>query len=102
MSKKTRSDASTSTVTWETLEDFARLKIQAWFQELLVQEVMELLGRDHHERRAAVDGAGGYRNGYGKARRLSTQSGTITVRRPSAHCWTRCPTPSSAPTHSTA
>ena len=82
MSKKTRSDASTSTVTWETLEDFARLKIQAWFQELLVQEVTELLGRDHHERRAAVDGAGGYRNGYGKARRLSTQSGTITVRRP--------------------
>jgi transposase-like protein len=82
MSKKTRSDASTSTVTWETLEDFARLKIQAWFQELLEQEVTELLGRDHHERRVAVDGAGGYRNGYGKARRLSMQSGTITVRRP--------------------
>lgn len=64
------------------MEDFARLKIQAWFQELLEQEVTELLGRGHHERRAAVDGAGGYRNGYGKPRRLSMQSGTITVRRP--------------------
>lgn len=82
MNKRTRSDALTSTVSWESLEAFARLKIQSWFQELLEQEVTELLGREHHERRAAVDGGGGYRNGYGKARRLSMQSGTITVRRP--------------------
>lgn len=30
----------------------------------------------------AVDGPGGYRNGYGKSRRLSLTSGTSTVRRP--------------------
>ena len=32
--------------------------------------------------KAAVDAAPGYRNGYGKARRLAMSSGTITVRRP--------------------
>ena len=82
MSKRTPSPCPTSTVTWESLEEFARLKIQMWFQALLEQEVTELLGREHHERRQAVDGVGGYRNGYGKPRRLSMQGGTITVRRP--------------------
>jgi transposase-like protein len=82
MSKRTPSPSPTSTVTWESLEEFARLKIQMWFQELLDQEVTELLGRDHHERRQTVDGVRGYRNGYGKPRRLSMQGGTITVRRP--------------------
>ncbi len=82
MSKRTPSPCPTSTVTWESLEEFARLKIQMWFQALLEQEVTELLGREHHERRQAVDGVRGYRNGYGKPRRLSMQGGTITVRRP--------------------
>ena len=82
MSKRTPSSCPTSTVTWESLEEFARLKIQMWFQELLEQEVTELLGREHHERQRAIDGVRGYRNGYGKPRRLSMQGGTITVRRP--------------------
>lgn len=82
MSDRTRSEASASRVTWERLEEFARLKIQAWFQELLEQEVAELLGRARYERRSRVDGVTGYRNGYGKPRRLSMQGGTITVRRP--------------------
>jgi putative transposase len=82
MSKRTPSPCPTSTVTWESLEEFARLKIQMWLQELLEQEVTELLGREHHERRQVVDGIEGYRNGYGKPRRLSMQGGTITVRRP--------------------
>lgn len=82
MSKRTPSPCPTSTVTWESLEEFARLKIQMWFQELLEQEVTELLGREHHERQRAIDGVRGYRNGYGKPRRLSMQGGTITVRRP--------------------
>ncbi len=34
------------------------------------------------ERRAAVDAPPGYRNGYGKPRRLAMSSGTIEVRRP--------------------
>lgn len=82
MSKRTPLRPLTSTVTWETLEEFARLKIQEWFQELLELEVTELLGRKPHERRRAIDGLEGYRNGYGKLRKLSMQGGTITVRRP--------------------
>lgn len=34
------------------------------------------------EYRAIVDGAAGYRNGYGKPRRISMMAGTIVVRRP--------------------
>ena len=65
------------------LEDWVREKVQSWVQELLEEEVTELLGRDKSERRGKVDPASGYRNGYGKARRLMLlSSGTITVRRP--------------------
>ena len=46
------------------------------------QEVDGLLGRGRYERREAVDPAVGYRNGFGKPRRVSLSSGTLTVRRP--------------------
>jgi transposase-like protein len=59
-----------------------RLKVQAFVQELLEEEVTELLGRGKSERREHVDGARGSRNGHGKPRRLSLKSGTVTVRRP--------------------
>ena len=49
-------------------------------QQLLVEEVSEFLGRAKHQRRG-VD-MQGYRNGYGKPRRLTLRSGTVTVRRP--------------------
>ena len=49
-------------------------------QQLLVEEVTEFLGRAKHQRRG-VD-MQGYRNGYGKPRRLTLRSGTVTVRRP--------------------
>ena len=74
-----------SRVCFQELEDWVRLrplKVQSWVQELLEEEVTELLGRDKSERRGRVDPASGYRNGYGKARRLTLSSGTITVRRP--------------------
>ena len=58
------------------------MKVQQFVQRLLEEEVTELLGRARSERRAAVDAAAGYRNGYGKPRRLATMSGTITLRRP--------------------
>jgi putative transposase len=69
-------------VEWATLEEFARLKIQGWIQDLLEEEVTELLGRGKSERREKVDAAEGYRNGHGKPRRLGMSSGTIGVRRP--------------------
>lgn len=80
MGETTSSEAGTSSVTWEGLEPFIRTKIQELIQQLLEQEVGEHLGRGRYERRD--DGQVGYRNGYGKARRLAMQGGTITVRRP--------------------
>jgi len=72
----------TAAPTWESLEAFARTKIQQFIQSLLEEEVTSLLGRARSERRATVDAPAGYRNGYGKERRLSMQGGTIAVRRP--------------------
>ena len=68
--------------TWERLEAFVREHVQQFIQALLEEEVTQLLGRTKSARREAVDAAPGYRNGYGKPRRLTLTSGTITVRRP--------------------
>src|SRR5262245_16541499 len=68
--------------TWERLEDFVREHVQRFIQALLEEEVTELLGRRKSARREGVDPTPGYRNGYGKPRRLTLTSGTITVRRP--------------------
>jgi len=68
--------------TWERLEDFVREHVQQFIQALLEEEVTDLLGRTKSARREAIDAAPGYRNGYGKSRRLTLTSGTITVRRP--------------------
>ncbi len=67
---------------WGTLEEFTRSRIQSWLQDVLEEEVAELLGRRKSERRAAVDAPEGYRNGYGKVRRLSMMAGTVELRRP--------------------
>ena len=75
-------DSASTTRTWDTLEGMVREKAQEFIQHILEEEVTELLGRKKSERRASVDARAGYRNGYGKARRLSMSSGTITVRRP--------------------
>ena len=75
-------EAESTMPMWEGLEGVVREKAQEFIQQILEEEVTELLGREKSERKAAVDAAPGYRNGYGKARRLSMSSGTITVRRP--------------------
>lgn len=59
-----------------------RQKAQEFIQHILEEEVTELLGREKSERRDVVDAPKGYRNGYGKPRRLAMSSGTITLRRP--------------------
>jgi transposase-like protein len=71
-----------SSPSWETLEAWVREQIQAFVQAVLEEEVTAFLGRRKSERRRLVDARPGYRNGYGKPRRLSLTSGTITVRRP--------------------
>ena len=67
-------------IAWETLEEFIRLEIQSQVQELLEAEVAEHLGRERYQRRAGRQK--GYRNGYGKPRKVSLSCGTIEVKRP--------------------
>jgi putative transposase len=71
-----------STEFFDQLEGYARGEIQHWMQKLLEEEVTSVLGRIKGGRKASVDRASGYRNGFGKVRRLSMSSGTIDVRRP--------------------
>jgi len=80
--EKSTETVGTSSPTWETLEAFARQSMQQLLQRLLEEEVDGLLGRGRYARREAVDPAAGYRNGFGKPRRVSLSSGTLTVRRP--------------------
>jgi len=82
MRKQNTEQESRSSVTWETLEQWVRGRIQAAIQDLLEEEVSELLGRAKSQRRKPVDAPVGYRNGYGKPRRLTLSGGTVTVRRP--------------------
>jgi putative transposase len=74
--------ATESRPVWESLETFARQGIQRLLQQLLEEEVEQVLGRARYERRDGMDATPGYRNGFGKPRRLSAMAGTITVRRP--------------------
>lgn len=74
--------SDSSKVVFQHLDSWLRLKIQGFIQLVLEEEVNELLGRAKSQRRASVDSTSGYRNGYGKPRKLTTGSGTITVRRP--------------------
>jgi len=78
--KTTVRDDGSSSVIWEQLEPFVRSKVQELIQQALEQEVTEFLGRQRYERRDG--GEAGYRNGYGRPRKLGMQGGTITVRRP--------------------
>ena len=69
-----------SSAAYEGLEAFVRQKVQGFIQEVLEEEVTALLGR--WQRRRGVDEVPGYRNGYGRLRKLSLTSGTVEVRRP--------------------
>lgn len=83
MEQKSTSTESASRVCYETMEAQARQRIQCWLQDLLEAEVTEFLGRGKSQRRAELEEArSGYRNGYGKPRRVAFTSGTIAVRRP--------------------
>ena len=80
MTKKSTEWVEESSAEWATLETFARHGVQRLLQQVLEEEVDELLGRRRYERRAVA--APGYRNGFGRPRRLSLSNGTITSRRP--------------------
>ena len=82
MMKEDAQRTKEETIVFEELESWVRGRIQTWIQDLLEEEVTEMLGRGKSERRATVDAAPGYRNGYGKPRKLTLSNGTITVKRP--------------------
>jgi putative transposase len=81
MKQKSTTTQSASTVCFEMIEVKARECIQSWLQKLLEEEVSEFLGRAKSQRRSE-DNVVGYRNGYGKPRRVALSAGTVTVRRP--------------------
>jgi transposase-like protein len=56
--------------------------VQRLIQELLEEELTEFLGRARSARRFLVESRPGYRNGYGKPRRLTLGAGTVEIRRP--------------------
>ena len=83
MEQKITSRESASRVCYETIEAHARQRIQSWLQDLLEAEVTQFLGRGKSQRQAEVAPVRlGYRNGYGKPRRVALTAGTITVCRP--------------------
>jgi len=82
MRKQTTIGNQASRIVWDNLEEWVRKKVQEFIQFLLEEEVTELLARKKSERRKAVDSSPGYRNGYGKERRLTLGCGTIKLRRP--------------------
>src|SRR5688572_10208571 len=81
MSKESTETVAASRLVWEQMESYTRTRVQEFIQQLLEEEVEELLVRKRSERRAPGTAAV-YRNGYGKQRRLTLSSGTVTVQRP--------------------
>ena len=82
MGKKSTRSAHEARAQWATLEDWVRGNVQQYIQQLLEEEVTEFLGRHKSQRRELVAARQGYRNGYGKPRRLTLSCGTVTVQRP--------------------
>jgi hypothetical protein len=79
MKEKITTIESASTICYEKMEAHARQRIQEWLQDLLEMEVADFLGRAKSQRRQD-DAVSGYRNGYGKPRRVALTAGTVTVR----------------------
>jgi putative transposase len=74
LQRRTRQE-QLSIPTWETLHTWLRGRMQELVQWALEAGVTELLGRVRYQRRAEVDAFPGYRNGYGKPRKLTTPPG---------------------------
>ena len=71
MRKESTESRSESRPEWEQLEDWVRSQVQRLIQELLEEEVTAFLGRAKSALRSDSDNDTGYRNGYGRPRRLT-------------------------------
>ena len=54
MDKHSTERGRSSSPHWETVEEWARVQIQTWLQDLLAAEVTELLGHGKAQRRAVA------------------------------------------------
>ena len=82
ITKELYEKSAAPTIIFQQLEPWLRSQMQQLIQDILEQEVTEFLGRAKSQRRQALDSQPGYRNGYGKQRKLSLTSGTISINRP--------------------
>jgi putative transposase len=82
MIKQTTPSRASSSIIWNNLEEMVRTQVREFIQHLLEAEVEDLLGRQKSQRRKLVDSPPVYRNGYGKARKLTLGNGTISLQRP--------------------
>lgn len=81
--KSTKVDEESRAKQYEILEELVREKTREFIQGILEEEVSDFLGRMKSERKSEkIDGTLGYRNGYGKPRRLSLMGGTVILKRP--------------------
>jgi transposase-like protein len=80
MQHQSTSSALESTVSWETLEEWTRVRIQAFIQALIEEEMTAFLGRRKSEGRQALDARPGYHIGYGKPRRRRRDLGRAFLR----------------------
>ena len=81
MEKQSTEGTGASRVQWENLEAWVRGHVQGFIQQILDEEVSVFLERQKSQRRRPL-AVRGYRNGYGKPRRLTLSCGTIMVQRP--------------------
>ena len=79
MRKESTESRSESRPECEQLEDWLRSQVQRLIQELLEEEVTAFLGRAKSALRSDSDNDTGYRNGYGRARRLTPEFGNDTA-----------------------
>ena len=63
----------------QDLDQLARQGALRMLKDVLEQEVSEFLGRSRYERSEEFNG---YRNGYGKRRKVAVGSGTLELRAP--------------------
>ena len=83
MNTKTIEDsAKSSRVAWSHLETMLREQIRRCIQQILEEERDEFLKRLRYARKSSANPEPGYRNGYGRPRKLTMSCGTIELKRP--------------------
>lgn len=80
MKKQSIERVGRSSVVWENLEAWVRGRIQGYLQDLLEEEVTVFLRREKSERRAGIDGQGGYQRPWeGAQARAQLRDGGVAA-----------------------